>query len=89
MPDQENRAISLYRSPARVLGCLTPNTITVVVLPDNGMADGGVPTQLPVEMVPPELRMPNSVFDLWYSPNDHAYTQVLRKDEPDPQAQTT
>jgi hypothetical protein len=39
------------RAPARVLGCLTRDTVTIVISPDVGLADGGVPVQLPIEAV--------------------------------------
>jgi hypothetical protein len=72
------------RALARVLGCLTRDTVTIIISPDVVLADGGVPVQLPIEAVPPDLRMPNSEFDVWFDPRSRSYARVLRRDEPDP-----
>lgn len=81
------------RAPARVLGCLAPGTITVLVPAGAaggegpGAAGGGAGAgtlQLRLEAVPPDLRMPNSEFDVWFDPRARAYAAVLRKGEPDP-----
>jgi hypothetical protein len=52
----------IIKAPAVVLGSLNPNYIRVIVLPRVGMVDGGVQHDLPLEIVPPDLRMPNTEF---------------------------
>jgi hypothetical protein len=47
---------------ARVIGCLTPGCVDVILGPSVGMLNGGVPTTLPINIVPIELRMPNTEF---------------------------
>ncbi|MCF4966637.1 hypothetical protein [Nostoc sp. CMAA1605] len=48
--------------PVKVLGCLKPGEITVIALPGVGMVDGGILWEIPTEMIPVSLRMPNSEF---------------------------
>ena len=50
------------RVPAKVLGCLSQDVIHVILCPGEGMADGGVPTHLPLDWIPHDLRLPNSEF---------------------------
>ena len=71
------------RAPARVLACLTRSTITVIVHPGVGLSDGGSKIILPIGAVPPDLRMPNSEFDVIFDGNVRGYTRVVRKGVPD------
>jgi len=73
------------RAPARVLACLSRNRITVILHPDIGAAGGGTRIEIPIEAVPPDLRMPNSEFDVLFDPEAWAYTKVIRKDDPGPE----
>lgn len=66
--------------PVQVLGCLKPGIITVIAFPGAGMLDGGLPMDLPTEMVPVELRMPNSEFIVVRNRQGGEFSQVLRKD---------
>ena len=50
------------RIRARVIGCLAPGCVDVILGPDIGMLNGGVPTQLPIDIVPIALRIPNTEF---------------------------
>ena len=68
-----------WRYPARVLGCLRNGEITVIVCPGMGMVDGGTPTEIPIHMIPIDLRMPNSEFDLLFDRAIGDFTKVLRK----------
>lgn len=52
----------LDKIPVQVLGCLRPDIITVITFPCVGMVDGGLSMELQTEMIPAELRMPNSEF---------------------------
>lgn len=67
--------------PAIVLGCLIKNTITVIVLPGNGFVNGGVKYEIPLEIVPFDLRMPNSEFYLLFDRERADYIEVLHKSE--------
>ena len=51
------------RVPARVFACLLPGELRLTLYPGVGLADGGRPIDVPVECVPPDLRMPNT--NLW------------------------
>lgn len=82
----EEQGIRIGFSPrvsARVLGCLSRTTITVILCPDTGLADGGSRIDIPIEVVPPDLRMPNSEFDMIFDRQHRAYTRVVRKGETD------
>ena len=55
---------TILKAPAKVLGCLHPGYLRVIVLPGHGMADGGTPHDVPLDLVPLDLRLPNSEFIL-------------------------
>jgi len=64
----------LERVPAQVFACLIPGEVRIIVLPGNGHVDGGAPWNVPVETIPPELRMPNT--PLWLQLDDEL--KILR-----------
>ncbi|MEH2202612.1 MAG: hypothetical protein V7K53_00835 [Nostoc sp.] len=66
--------------PVQVLGCLRPGIITVIAFPGAGMLDGGLLMELPTEIIPVELRMPNSEFIVVCNRQSGEFTQVLPKD---------
>ena len=51
-------------SPAKVLGCLRTGKLTVILFQGVGFVNGGLVTEIFIELVPLDLRMPNSQFDL-------------------------
>ena len=53
---------TILKAQAKVLGCFRPGYLTVIVGYGLGMADGGIPHELPVDLVPFDLLMPNSEF---------------------------
>jgi hypothetical protein len=55
-----------HRATARVLGCLNADTIRVVLSPGQGLADGGIAVELALDLVPHDLRVPNSRFVVVY-----------------------
>ena len=57
-----NEGEAVLKAPAKVLACLAPGYLTVLVGHRLGMVDGGVPSDIPMDLVPFELRMPNSEF---------------------------
>ena len=66
--------------PAVVFACLLPGELRIIVRPGAGLADGGVPWNVPVELIPPELRMPNT--PLWLELDERMnIRQVWRRDE--------
>ena len=58
----------LERVPAEVFACLLPGELRITVLPGNGHVNGGAPWDIPVNLIPPELRMPNT--HLWLQLDD-------------------
>jgi hypothetical protein len=57
-----NEPVTILKAPVKVLGCLRPGYLTVIVGQGLTMADGGIPYDVPVDLVPLDLRMPNSEF---------------------------
>jgi hypothetical protein len=55
-----------YKIHAKVIGALHPEQITVRVGTGIGMLDFGVDREVPIELIPLELRIPNSEFMLVY-----------------------
>jgi hypothetical protein len=50
------------RIRARVIGCLRGGFLEILVGAGYGMLDGGIPTEIPLDIVPQALRLPNSEF---------------------------
>ena len=53
----------LDRVPAVVFACLLPGELRIILYPGVGLADGGAPCDVPMSIVPMELRTPNTA--LW------------------------
>jgi hypothetical protein len=54
--------------------------LRIIGQPDIGLADGGIAWNVPVELIPRELRMPNT--PLWLKLDDQmTILQVWRRDE--------
>jgi hypothetical protein len=60
MKNTSNETVN--RIPARVLGSLREGYIQIIVGAGLGMLDGGIHVEIPIELVPPLLRTPNSEF---------------------------
>jgi hypothetical protein len=58
----KNESEAILKAPAKVLGCLRPGYLTVFVGYGFGMADGGITQDVPMDLVPFDLRIPNSEF---------------------------
>jgi hypothetical protein len=54
--------------PAEVFACLVPGEVRLVILPGVGLASGGARYDVPSEVVPVELRFPNT--PLWVELSD-------------------
>jgi hypothetical protein len=70
-----------WRYPATVLGCVRNGEITVILCAGIGLANGGTRTELPIQMIPADLRMPNSEFDVLLDRTSGNFVKVLRKDD--------
>jgi hypothetical protein len=53
----------LARVPARVFACLRRGELKIIIHPGAGMLDGGVFVDVQMDLVPFDLRMPNT--KLW------------------------
>jgi hypothetical protein len=58
--DATESADPTHSAPGVVFARLTNTTIVLHLFPAAGLADGGIPYELELEQVPPELRMPNT-----------------------------
>lgn len=58
----------LERVPAVVFGCLLSGELRIILHPGVGLAGGGAEQNVPVDLIPMELRMPNTL--LWVELND-------------------
>ena len=66
--------------PATVFACLLPGELRILVCPSAGLADGGIPWNVAVDLIPPELRMPNT--PLWIELDEQRdIRRVWRRDE--------
>jgi hypothetical protein len=65
------------RVPAKVLGCLKNDEITVFIL----AGDALITETIPVHWIPNDLRMPNCEFDILMRFPGGERIRILRKDE--------
>jgi hypothetical protein len=70
----------LDRVPAVVFACLFPGEIRVILLPGVGHVDGGVPLDVPLGIIPPELCMPNTRLWLQFH-EDMSIRRIWRREE--------
>ena len=71
----------LLRAPAKVLGCLRSGYLTVFLGYGLGMADGGSPHEIPMDLVPFDLMVPNSEFTVVIDRTEGTFVAVERKTE--------
>jgi hypothetical protein len=69
----------MLKAPAKVLACLRPGYLRVIVWYGVGILDGGIPFDVPLELVPFDLRMPNSDFTVVVDGSDGGCIAVERK----------
>jgi len=72
---------TILKAPAKVLACLRPGYLTVFVGHGLGMADGGIPHEVPMDLVPFDLRMPNSEFTVVIDRTNGQFIGVERKND--------
>ncbi|QDU12307.1 hypothetical protein CA11_00840 [Gimesia maris] len=64
--------------PAKVLASLRPGYLTVSIGYGQGLADGGVPYEVPLDDIPFDLRLPNSEFTVIIDPTNGKIIGVER-----------
>jgi len=70
------------RTPARVLACLGGREIRIILFPGFGLADGGIPMDVPLDQIPLELRTPNTLLWLEFD-NDRNIREAARREPTD------
>lgn len=86
MPERALPSPRYYRYPAQVLGCLATGEITVILCAGVGLANRGRNVELPAHLIPVDLRMPNSEFDVLLDRHSGSFSKVLRKAESYPES---
>jgi hypothetical protein len=64
LPDQAVSLEPTESAPGQVFARLTDSTIRIVLFPGYGQADGGIPYEVPIEVVPPDCRTPNTKLEV-------------------------
>jgi hypothetical protein len=64
----------LDRVPAEVFACLIPGELRIILCPGVGLANGGAPWDVPIDIIPFELRLPNT--PIWVQLDDEMKTIV-------------
>jgi hypothetical protein len=69
------------RIPAEVFACLIPGEMLIILLPGVGLANGGAQRDVPMDLIPFELRVPNA--RLWVQMDEHMreVVRVWRREE--------
>lgn len=80
MPESKYPKQWLERIPAIVFASLAPGSVRIHLLPGNGLADGGAARDVDTTIVPPQLRLPNTL--LWARLDEEMdVVEVWRRDE--------
>jgi len=64
--------------PAKVLASLRPGFLTVFIGYGQGLADGGIPYEVPIDDIPFDLRLPNSEFTAIIDPANSGIIDIER-----------
>ncbi|QDU00405.1 hypothetical protein V6x_00780 [Gimesia chilikensis] len=64
---------------AKALASLRPGYLTVYIGYGQGLADGGIPYEVPIDDIPIDLRLPNSEFTAIIDPANSGIIGVERK----------
>ena len=69
---------------AIVLGRVLDATIRIILGPGEGQLDGGIHTEVPLDKVPPDLRMPNTELEviLKRKSGEIVAVRARRRDQP-------
>jgi hypothetical protein len=69
----------LAQVPAIVFARLSNSEIRIILHPGSGLAGGGVPREVPIDKMPVDLRMPNTL--LWVELDDSMeIVRIWRRD---------
>lgn len=68
------------RVPAIVFACLKAAELRIIAHPGVGLADGGIPVDVPVGMIPADLRLPNTRLWIHFDANFNLL-HVWRREE--------
>jgi hypothetical protein len=71
---------NITRIRAKVLACLSPGYLTVIVGYGYGMLDGGIRHDISIDLVPFDLRMPNSEFTVVLDRSSGQFVAVERRE---------
>ena len=74
-----NEPENTLKFPAKVLASLRPGFLTVFIGYGQGLADGGIPYEVPIDDIPFDLRLPNSEFTAIIDPANRQIIGVERK----------
>ncbi len=66
-------------APAVVLAFLRPRELRIVLCPGVGLADFGIPCDIPIDVVPSELRIPNTRLWVRFDEN-HECVEVWQRE---------
>jgi hypothetical protein len=72
------------RVPAVVMACLLPSELRIVLHPGVGLVDGGVPLDIPMDIVPLELRLPDKLLWIRFDENNNVVRVWQREELPIP-----
>lgn len=76
-----NNDQNIGRIHGRVMACISPCFVKVLVGPGVGLLDGGIPTDIPEHIIPADLRFPNREFILVFDRRESRYVAVERLGE--------
>ena len=79
IPAPAVRMRSMVRTPAKVLACLGPREIRIILFPGLGLADGDIPIDVPRDQIPFDLRTPNTLLWLEFDQDRNVVTAVRRE----------
>jgi hypothetical protein len=69
------------RIPAEVFACFIPGEMRIILLPGVGLANGGAPRDVPMDLIPFELRVPNARVWVELDAQRREVIRVWRRDE--------
>ncbi len=72
---------NICRIHGRVVACISPGFVKVLVGPGVGLLDGGIPTDVPEHIIPADLRFPNREFILIFNRRGSCYVAIERLGE--------
>ncbi|MEH2267521.1 MAG: hypothetical protein V7K68_03665 [Nostoc sp.] len=74
----EDSSSFYVRVPTRVLGCLRSGEITIILFPGHGLV---LTEPIQTNLIPENLRMPNSEFDVLFKHPGREMIRILHRKE--------